>query len=163
MNNVVYLEFNNKKSFPKGVWLNEPDFCKWESYKLPCLAIRDMSLGVWKGFVGIDSSHIFHNKIAKECMEVNGALDIYKDVHGGICSAGLLPPKYRDLDKYISEDYSNLWWIGMETSNGLDYMPLLKIELIPGMENLLRNQTYKDFSFIRKEVNKLAKHLVKIK
>ena len=52
----------------------------------------------------------------------------------------------------------------METSHGNDLMPLLKLDLAEAdMSRIQTNQTYKDLLFIRKETNKLAKYLSKVK
>lgn len=152
MNNVIFIEFYDKKNFPPGKWLKEPDLCCWER-ELPCLAIRDMGMGVWKGFVGIEDSHPFFGKSIEELLKLPGVLDIFRGVHGGLCGAGRLPPKYKEFAK-------SYWWIGIETCQGDDLMPLLKLENInPDMAKMLSNRSYKDLRFIRKEINKLAKYV----
>jgi hypothetical protein len=156
MSNVIFLEFFNKKSFPPGKWLSEPDLCHWNRYGMDCLAIRDMSLGVWKGFVGVNQKHSFYSKKIEEVLKMEETMEIFFSVYGGITSAGRLPPKYKDYAH-------NLWWIGIETSHGADFMPLLKLDMEnPDMAKMLSHQTYKDFSFIRRETNKLSKCLSRI-
>ena len=156
VNNVIIIEFYNKKNFPPGRWNNEPDLCFWEN-KLPCLAVRDMSMGIWKGFVGISEEHPFYNLSVEELIKLNEAMDMFFGIHGGITMAGRLPPKYKEYAK-------NYWWLGCETSHGNDLMPLLKLDLSdPDMARMLSNQSYKDIHFIRKETNKLAKYLSKSK
>lgn len=157
MNNIIFLEFYNKDSFPPGKWLREPDLCKWYHDGLLCLAIRDMSLGVWKGFVGVDSSHSFYNKSLEQILSIPPMIEVFLSVYGGVCSAGRLPPRYKS-------DAKTLWWLGIETSHGGDFMPLLKLESTgTDMDKMLSNQTYKDFAFIRKETNKLASFVSRIK
>lgn len=157
MNNIIFLEFFNKKDFPPGKWLSEPDLCRWHHAGLACLAIRDMSLGVWNGFVGVDASHSFNGHSLDTILKSKEAFDIFFSVYGGISTAGKLPAKYKELSK-------NLWWLGIETSHGGDLMPLLKMEINnPDMAKMLSGQTYKDFAFIRKETNKLAKCMSKVK
>jgi len=68
-----------------------------------------------------------------------------------LCSAGRLPVRYKEYT-------SNLWWVGIETTQGSDYMPLLKLE----DTSITSQQTYKNFFFIRQNTNKLAKLLSKI-
>lgn len=156
MGNVIFLEFYDKKSFPPGKWQSEPDFCYWE-YKLPCLAIRDMSMGIWKGFVGVDDKHPFYGKSIDELLKIPEAVDIFFAVHGGLSGAGRLPAKFKEYAK-------GYWWIGIEASHGGDLMPLFRMEdMDPDMAKLLSNQTYKDLKFIRKEVNRLSNHISKIK
>lgn len=151
VNNVIFIEFYNKKNFPVGKWNSEPDLCAWEQ-KLPCLALRDMSLGVWKGFVAVDEQHPFFEKKVEDLLSMPGTLDIFEAVYGGICVAGRLPPKYKEFAQ-------NYWWIGIETTHGEDLMPLLKLEAsMPKVQ-----QTYKDLLFIRRETNKLANFISKYK
>jgi hypothetical protein len=72
-----------------------------------------------------------------------------------MCFVGVLPPKYKDVS-------AGHWWLGIETSHGGDLMPLLEIEG-SGTNAILSGQTYKDFKFIRKETNKLARYVSKVK
>lgn len=156
MNNVIFIEFYNKQNFPPGKWRYEPDLCYWH-HGLPCLAIRDMAMGIWKGFVAIDEKHSFYGKPIDELLKQPEAMDIFFAVYGGMSGAGRLPNKYKEFAK-------NYWWIGIETSHGGDLMPLLKLDNSnPNMAKMISNQTYKDLRFIRRETNKLAKLISKIK
>lgn len=114
-------------------------------------------MGIWKGFVGIDDQHPFYNKKVDELLHLPQGMDIFLAVYGGVSGAGRLPAKYKEFAK-------NYWWIGLETSHGGDFMPLLKLEdSDPNMAKMISNQTYKDFRFIRRETNKLANLISKIK
>jgi len=156
VSNVIFIEFFSKQGFPPGKWLNEPDLCYWE-HKLPCLALRDMGMGIWKGFVAVDGYHPFYGKSVDELLKIPEAMEVFFTVYGGISATGRLPPKYKDYAK-------NLWWIGIETTHGGDLMPLLKLEVEnQDMDKVLSGQTYKDLRFIRKETNKLANLLYKLK
>lgn len=156
MNNVIFIEFYNKQQFPPGKWLNEPDLCFWEN-TLPCLAIRDMAMGIWKGFVALEEGHPFYGKSVDDLLKTSEGLEIFSSMYGGLSGAGRLPAKYKEYAK-------NYWWIGVETSQGGDLMPLLKLDVNdPNMAKMTSNRTYKDFRFIRKEINKLAKYVSKIK
>ena len=151
MHNVIFLEFFNKKSFPPGEWNKEPDLSRWTHNNMDCLAIRDMSLGIWRGFVGINKQHIFYKKSLEDILATEMGMDLFFDVDGRLSSAARLPVRYKEYS-------SNLWWIGIDTAQGSDYMPLLKLEDI----NIVSQQTYKNFSFIRQNTNKLARLLFKI-
>ena len=104
VSNVIFIEFYNKKNFPPGKWLREPDLCSWDQYDLPCLAIRDMSIGIWKGFVGLSEEHLFYNKGIDELLKSHELLEFFFSIHGGVCNAGRLPLKYKDHAK-------NFWWV----------------------------------------------------
>lgn len=167
MNNVIFLEYYSKRGFPPGKWCYEPDFCKWYHGGLPCLAIRDMSLGVWPGFVGVDSSHFCYSKSMEDILKKPEMAEAFLSVYGGICTAGRLPSKYNSIGKFFQDksiSFLFYWWLGVETSHGGDFVPLLKLESAgPDMDKMLGAQTYKDFSFIRKETNKLALFVSRIK
>lgn len=151
MHNVIFLEFFNKKSFPPGEWHKEPDLSRWIHNGMDCLVIRDMSLGVWRGFVGLDKQHAFYKKSIENLLSTEAGMDLLFDIEGRLCSAGRLPIRYREYT-------SNLWWLGIDTTQGNDYMPLLKLD----DTTIASQQTYKNFSFIRQKTNKLAKLLSKI-
>jgi hypothetical protein len=157
VNNVIHIEFYNKDNFPPGKWHSEPDLCYWER-EFPCLAIRDMKLGIWKGFVSVDESHPFYGKSIEELFKLPGILEVFGAVHGGLCGVGrLVLPKY----KMFASDH---WWLGIETSHGEDLFPLVKLDTNdPNMAKMTSNQTYKDFRFIRRETNKLSKVVSKFK
>lgn len=154
MNNVIFLKFYNKGKFPPGKWTSEPDYCRWIRNDLVCVALRDMSLGIWKGFVGLDSSHPCFGKSVDDILKAPLMLDAFLSIYGGICTAGHLPSRYE-------EDAKKLWWVGCETSHGGDLYPLLKTT--PDMDIMLSGQTYKDLNFIRRETNKLAMYVSRIK
>jgi len=157
MSNVVFIEFLDKTSFPKGVWSKEPDFCSWQYRGFSCLAIRDMKLGMWRGLVGLKSPHPFFEKSIENILKIKSGMDLFIDIYGGIASAGRLPAKHK-------EHSQGLWWLGIETCNGGDLVPLLKLDVEDAeIKKVLGKQTYKDFAFIRKETNKMAKILERIK
>jgi hypothetical protein len=156
VSNIITIEFFNKKHFPPGVWLKEPDLCSWQYANLSCLAVRDMSMGIWKGFVGLDQDHPLYDKNINYIVALPQALELFGSVHGGLSGVGKLSVKYKSYAK-------NYWWIGIETSQGDDLMPLLKLDQSDtDMTKLLSIQTYKDLHFIRRETNKLAKQLIKL-
>lgn len=156
MSNIIFLEYLDKKNFPPGEWCREPDLSYWDRYDMSCLTLRDMSLGIWRGFVGVEEQHPFYKKSINKILQTKEASEILFQVHGGVCSSGRLPVKYK---KYASD----LWWVGITTSHDEDYMPLVKLEFEDHEMFGDQFQTYKNFSFIRKETNKLAKFLSKMK
>ena len=105
VNNVIFIEFYSKQNFPPGKWLSEPDLCHWEN-KLPCLVIRDMSMGIWKGFVGVDESHPFYGKTIEELLKIPDAMEIFFSVYGGLNGAGRLPAKYKEFAKNYLVDWA---------------------------------------------------------
>ena len=148
--NVIHIEFKNKKHFPPGEWLREPDVCKWESNGFQCLAIREKQMGVWTAFVGVSKEHSSFSKPLKILLHEPWFLNL--NVHGGVSTIGK-----NSLDK-------DLWWFGWDTSQGEDLMPLVQFDPddpILGQYHI--NHTYKNLKFVIKETNLLAKQLLKIK
>lgn len=157
MDNVVFIEFFNKNIFPPGKWKSEPDFCYWTNNNLPCIAIRDMSLGVWRGFVGVKNTHKFYSKSYKMMMRSKLAKNISKKIYGGICGAGKLPSNYKEYNK----DY---WWISIGAILEEDILPLTSNqEQKNDPSDVFLFKTYKDLVFFRKEINKLSEYLSGIK
>jgi hypothetical protein len=154
--NIIFIEFYNKKNFPPGDWVTEPDFCKWKSYGFVCVAIRDMRLGMWRSFIRISPDHKAYKKNYAEMIEAGWGLDI--DFYGNIPPiTGKLPAKFSSLNK-------NYWWVGMEFTGAEDLLPLVKVDLSdPVLNSIVSGQTYKNLSFVRKETMRLAKQLKKIK
>ena len=150
MQNIILLNFSNKDNFPPGKWLNEPDFCSWFHNGFPCLVSRDMNVGTWNGFVGVDSEHsLFGKNINALFDDPEVAVILFGGaVYGGIVSAGLVPNELKDLDQ-------KYWWFGISTAHINDFLPL-------GKTNTTKS-SYKDFKFIRKEANKLTNLLLKLK
>ncbi len=78
--------------------MSEPDLCQWEAYGFTCLALRDMKMGIWRGFVSVPKDHKASNKSLLEIIGEEWGLNL--DVHGGLSVAGKLPPKYKDFNKF---------------------------------------------------------------
>jgi hypothetical protein len=143
--NIVFIEFYNKKNFPPGIWMSEPDFCKWKSYGFTCLAIRDMSLGMWRGFVGITNKHPFFNKKFEDLLHQDWIDTL--NIHGGLAAIGKLPIHYNEYN-------NDNWWFSFECTQGEDFIPLLNND--EGPSNFL---SYKNLHFVRRETNYLAQQL----
>lgn len=146
MDNIIHIEFYNKKNFPPGEWHQEPDVSRWIAHGMQCIAIRDMTLGTWQGYVGVSDTHLFHEQYLQDILGMKEALDIFLHIHGGICHCGYL----------FTGDDLDTWWIGMDAAQKGDLMPLAQYP------NTKTFSTYRNFKFIRNEVNKLAYYLSKI-
>ena len=155
MNNLISLLFLDKKALPPGEWSREPDFCSWYRKTLPCIVVRDMTLGIWKAFVGVPEDHPFYGKTIEDLSKLSSGVEVFLGTYGGLSGAGVIPQ-----DKFEGK----FWWLGIETSHGGDLVPGLNIDGIdPEMIKIMTtNQTYKSFSFIRKEANSLADRLFKL-
>jgi hypothetical protein len=153
MDNIIYIEFLNKSHLPPGEWWREPDYCEWTFRDYKCLAVRDMTLGNWVGFVGVSTDHPTFGKSLK-----TGTVDegwcLTLSVHGGISFLGKLPIKFKDLNK-------GRWWFGFECSQGTDILPVMMVAEPNTV--ISPTQSYKNLIFVRSEANKLVKQLVALK
>lgn len=155
MNNLISLLFLDKTKLPPGEWSKEPDFCSWYRKTLPCIVVRDMTLGIWKAFVGVPEDHCLYAKTIEDLSKTPAGVELFLGTYGGISGAGIIPQ-----DKFEGK----FWWLGIETSHGGDLVPGLDTTgTPPEMAKILTaNQTYKSFKFIRKEANSLADRLTKL-
>lgn len=140
--NIIHIKFYDKKNFLPGPWNKEPDYCEWVYRGQKCLALRNMEYGFWQGFVGITSDHPAFNKQLTDIFNEKWGLCVL--VHGGLCMAGKLPSKYKDLNK-------KYWWFGFSCCQAEDIIPIEK--------SSDPEQSYKNFSFVRSEVQELIDQL----
>lgn len=59
----------DKKEWGHGPWENEPDRLEWEHAGLPCLMVRQPSLGHWCGYAAVPLGHPFHGVEYSSCAE----------------------------------------------------------------------------------------------
>lgn len=152
VSNVIFIGFNDKTQWPQGTWLKEPDHCAWENYSYNCILIRDMKLGIWRGFVGVTKEHPFYGKTLADLL--NEKIYLYlTQVHGGVSFAGRLIPKPKSVDR-------KCWFFGFECLQEEDLVPLVPKT---GISNIIGvPQVYRNFNYARRETNKLARELLKL-
>lgn len=112
-------------------------------------------MGTWRGFVGVDTKHPFYQKPLDDLLQLPKVIEMFFCIHGGISWAGRLPSRWSKFTK----DY---WWLGIETTQGDDLIPIIKLEDLGEMAKMISHQTYKDFRFIRRETDKLAKYILSL-
>jgi hypothetical protein len=108
-------------------WETEPDKVFWfdEVTGYDCCMIRT-NLGIWCGYVAVDSSHILYKSRYNE-------LDFpYLDVHGGVTYSGFGHPApggtitpqslcpYPELNVHTYDEH---WWIGFDCAHAGDLIP----------------------------------------
>lgn len=134
----------------RGEWDNEPDKAHWidEATGLDCLINRGNS-GVLCGYVGVPESHPFFGKDYDHT-------DIGCDVHGGLTFAdgchesgdegkGICHPKQGAANETV-------WWLGFDCAHLGDFCPKF--------DSLNEEfSTYKNFAYVKREVEGLAKQL----
>lgn len=142
----------DKSSWPRGAWDSEPDKRQWldEATGLPCLIVRNgPELGALCGYVGVPKGHPAHGK------EYD---DVSVDVHGGLTFASGCSHGAEDREichKVEPGEPDDVWWLGFDCAHLGD--------VCPGMQRYARlsygHDTYKDFDYVVREVQRLAKQL----
>jgi len=137
MKTVIYP---NRKDFGPGPWNDEPDKANWidEETGLDCMIIRNVDMGNLCGYVGVplDSklSGIDYNDIE---INVHGGLTYSERCSGNICH----------------EAEIEVFWFGFDCAHFMDLSPGLKSKI------LISKAIYRDFNYVKSEVESLAKQL----
>jgi|SRR5438132_7191778 len=132
--------YPNRKDFGIGPWMNEPDKANWtdKETELDCMIIRNAEMGNLCGYVGIP----LDSKLCK--LDYN---DIEVNVHGGLTYSG------RCNGNICHEAEEEVYWLGFDCAHFQDLSPGLKFE------PLTVNSIYRDFNYVKLEVESLAKQL----
>ena len=130
----------------RGEWDNEVDKAQWVSSGLDCLVVRG-PLGAFCGYVGVPKDHVEYQE------DYN---DVSVDVHGGLTFADKCSPNGDEARGicHTGPDIANgvVWWLGFDCSHYSD--------LAPKAESPLREHcTYRNFEYVKAEVEKLAEQL----
>ena len=133
-----------KSVLRSGPWDREPNSKSWESHGFICNVVRNRSAGHLCGYVSIPSTHPCYGKF-----ENDDLLSVI-DVHGGITWSRNIHPKLK-VD-------TGTWWLGFDCGHYGDIVPL---KLNYG--SCMSGDTYKNFEYVTKQVNNLAKQLSEIK
>lgn len=116
----------------------EPFFRMYECNKFTCVIARHSSLFHYCGYVALPKGHKFYGKEGEE-------IDI--EVHGGI--------SYSDygLKHLIGSVFFDYWWIGFDCGHFGDLLPNIHMPLLNGSE-------YRDFEFVKNEIQKMCDQLI---
>jgi len=124
---------------------NEKGFYEFKHSYLPCKIIRwDGNLN---GYVGVPKDHIIYNERYND----NETIMNIK-VHGKISYSNFLDIK--DIN------YNDYWYLGFNTKHMYDYNISLHINSHYTYNNNI--STYKNYTYVRRETEKLAEFLFKI-
>lgn len=148
-----------KKSLPPGPWQDEPDHFLYldsaSGYFCEIKRVSRLSSCGWLcGYVYIPSDHPFIESLlnvvddknflpkrVKDCLM--GELFTRFSVHGGTT-------KMEESSSVLVPD--NMWVIGFDCAHAKDLIPS---DINPDLEN----EVYRDFNFVKSEVDSLAKQL----
>jgi hypothetical protein len=146
----------DKSEWGDGPWQAEPDKVVWvdEATDLDCMIHRGHS-GALCGYVGVAPGHPWYRL---------GYLDdvIDVDVHGGLTFTAA-------CSEDATEDFGichvpepgrshDIWWLGFDCSHMMDVTPGL--DAITGRmpdDSPLWRRTYKNYEYVKKEVEALAR------
>jgi hypothetical protein len=153
----------DKSAWPAGPWKEEPDRVQWQHAGYACLMVRHDRLGHWCGYVGVDAAHPAYGKEYNDCdVEVHGGLTYAASCGDSICHVP---------EPGMPED---VWWLGFDCAHLSDLSPaivvgemaerrLLPDELAEKLRQIntrhLREDTYRDLPYVKRETECLAEQL----
>ncbi|HYX39981.1 MAG TPA: hypothetical protein VE954_43345 [Oligoflexus sp.] len=154
----AYHELPNIRKWGPGPWADEPNKELWKSHGFDCLINRN-HMGAWCGYVGVPKGHPYYGKSYRELEDA----DIYPDCHGGItysefCQGEICHP--------TDEHAEPVYWFGFDCAHAWDLVPSMEAfrkydptwPKFPGRSE----DKYRDISFVKAEVERLAKQLAEI-
>lgn len=137
----------------KQPWLNEPNRVEFKYKGFDCLIVRNNS-GALCGYAAMKPGHPWYEK------HYNSLQDV--EVHGGVT--------YTDHCQGIichkTDKEDNVWWIGFDCAHAYDLIPEFTRSNI--FRELLGDAasssygTYKDISFVTKEIEKLVDQAIEV-
>src|SRR5688500_9248513 len=111
------IKFIDKKYWPDGPWMYEPDKVTWvdEGTGLDCIARRNRMLGVWCGYVAVLKGHSLYGMHYDE-------IDL--EVYGGLTYSSFCDEDNKEIGIcHIKEEVDKAWWFGFDCCHGGDYAP----------------------------------------
>jgi hypothetical protein len=144
----------DKTGWKPGPWIDEADKAQWidPETNLDCLIVRSRS-GALCGYVGISCEHPFYEKHYDKIPEIN-------EPHGGLTYADFCQEEM-DPSKGICHIPENerpvkVWWFGFDCAHFSDYIPVRYSMFSVDWESPC---IYRDFDYVKSEVELLAKSL----
>lgn len=140
----------DKTDWPlEGEWNDEPDKAQWIHNNLDCLIVRGPS-GALCGYVGVPEGHPLFG------LDYDSQKLYHIDCHGGLTFADRCQPN-TDGDHrgicHAEEGAANkvVWWLGFDCAHSGD--------LSPKYDGISLYETYKNFNYVRREVERLTNQL----
>lgn len=127
--------FKKDKKLKIGPWSDEPNEIKFKIDDLYCVILRHNKYGHLCGYVGVKQNHFlygvnYHN------------VEKTIDVHGGLTFSGKM---YDEFD---------VWFFGFDCAHVDDLIPISIYFEPPD-----KNKVYRNVSYVKSEIIKLAKQL----
>lgn len=153
--------YQDKSSWSEGPWKTEPDKAHWVDPEtgFDCLIVRNGG-GALCGYVGVPPGHPAFEKGYDEVQsrwdnEGNEKAPLFEiEVHGGLTYADHSDEDGKICHKAEGED--KVWWLGFDCAHSGDMSPKYRHEW---PSHLAGYETYKDFQYVKSEVERLALQL----
>jgi hypothetical protein len=147
--------FVDKRGWVRGPWDCEPDKVQWQDAEtgLPCIAVRNSSLGNWCGYVGVEEGHPYYGNSDEDTLEL--------ECHGGVTFTGFCDG---DEEKGICHtpaagEPDRVFWIGFDCAHCYDFSPGLDATIRSTGGESWRENVYRDLAYVQKECADLARQL----
>ncbi len=152
----IRTTFIDRKGWPSGPWDDEPDRIEWRNGGLPCLMLRQR-MGIWCGYVGVPPSHpLFGAKVYEDAVE---RLQVHGSVTFGSECIGEPPEAVCHVPRV--DETGHVYWFGFDHAHGGDVIPTCKgVFKHPSAPVVFGDQSYKDESYVKDQVNRLAEQLL---
>ena len=150
----------DKSNWGFGPWQDEPDKKQWfdKETGYPCLIVRN-DFGALCGYVGIPEDHPFYNKGYDEVYDAGENIE----VHGGLTFADFCHNTGDEKRAICHIGDDKPWWFGFDCAHYGDIAPKIDNEMrkhgISSFVDDFWHYSYKDFSYVTAEVERLAKQL----
>lgn len=146
--------FVDKSTWGDGPWLVEPDKVQWEDADtgVPCLAVRNLEIGQWCGYVGVAEGHPFY-------MNPRAARKV--DAHGGVNFFGLCAEndkEYGVCHVPAPGEPEHLFWIGFDCAHAWDYTPGMMSRL-NFSASLTKHMQYRTLDYVKAVCTEMAKQV----
>lgn len=172
----TWTEIDDKHKWGEGPWADEPDVAYWvdEETELRCIAVRDLSLGHWTGYVGVPSGHPLYRVDDDDRFRALA-------VHGGVDSVGGCAEGGPERDTalgvstgHIEHDGNpvchatepgDVWWLGFRADGVYDVAPKFEQQMRERDMALPPQHTprvYRSLGYMRDQCEGLAAQLATI-
>jgi hypothetical protein len=148
----------DRTGWEAGPWDAEPDKVQWQDKVtgLPCLAVRNETMGHWCGYVGISEGHpCFGKKYDDYALGQLGC-------HGGVTFSGFCQEDNKEhgvCHVPASGEPERVWWLGFDCCHAFDFAPGLVATIKKVGGKPWPDNRYRDLWYVKRQCADLAKQL----
>jgi hypothetical protein len=154
----------DRRGWAPGPWDDEPDKVEWRDIATgaPCIAIRNLYLGFWCGYVAVPPGHPWHGLPPDDVhpgtlREINFT---------GACDPDTWPEPRLCHTPQPGEP-AQVWWIGFDCGYARDYAPSESLIRHPGLDESARRRgghlicrPYRSLAYVTVECAAIARAIV---